>query len=49
MREVRGGLTDGATRVSVNPHEQLVQLLVIQSFAKNFAKGCDELRVEDID
>jgi len=36
-------LTDGAARVSVNPHKQLVQLLVVEAFAKDFSEGANEL------
>ena len=36
-------LTDGTSRISVDPHKQLVQLLVVKAFAKYFTKGCDEL------
>jgi len=39
-------LTYWAAWVSINPHEQLVELLVVEALSKYFAKGCNEL-IED--
>ena len=36
-------LTDRATRIRIDSHKQLVQLLVIESLAKYFSKCSDEL------
>ena len=34
---------DRATRVSIDSHEQLVELLVLETLSEDFTEGCDEL------
>ena len=43
---VMWSLTDGTSRISVDPHKQLVQLLVVKTFAKYFTKGCNKLETQ---
>ena len=36
-------LTDSATRVSIDSHEQLIELLVVQTSAQDSSEGGDKL------
>ena len=40
---LKARLTDSTTRISINLHEELVQLLVVETLAQHVAESFDEL------